>query len=65
MYKHILVPTDGSPLSLKAAKEAAKITAIHVIVMGSHGRGGIASLLLGTETQKVLTHSRKPVFACR
>ena len=25
MYRHILVPTDGSPLSLKAAKEAAKL----------------------------------------
>ena len=39
MYKHILVPTDGSKLSLKAAKEAAtlartlkaKITAVFVI----------------------------------
>jgi len=25
VYKHILVPTDGSPLSLKAAKEAARL----------------------------------------
>jgi nucleotide-binding universal stress UspA family protein len=25
MYRHILVPTDGSPLSLKAAKEATKL----------------------------------------
>ena len=39
MYKHILVPTDGSALSLKAAKEAAalakklnaKMTALYVI----------------------------------
>jgi nucleotide-binding universal stress UspA family protein len=39
MYRHILVPTDGSPLSLKAAKTAAslakelkaKITALYVI----------------------------------
>ena len=39
MFKHILVPTDGSALSLKAAKAAvdlarvhgAKITAIHVM----------------------------------
>lgn len=149
MYKHILVPTDGSTLSLKAAKAAvelakvhkAKITAIHVmapyvpptagdgimfypesfspeqyrkavekearkalgkvqaaaaakkirfdsiavtddqpwqaiigaakrkkcdlIVMASHGRRGIAGLLLGSETTKVLTHSRIPVLVCR
>ena len=149
MYKHILVPTDGSKLSLKAAKEAgalarvlkAKITALYVmppyaprvvgdgyvpavdgyaaqqykkaveeaaakalkkveailakaklrcqkvqitddepwegiirtarsrkcdlIVMSSHGRGGLAGLLLGSETQKVLTHSKTPVLVCR
>jgi nucleotide-binding universal stress UspA family protein len=149
MYKHLLVPTDGSTLSLKAAKAAvdlarvhkARITAIHVmapyvpptmadgmiyypetfspqeykkaveaearkalakvasaaaakkvrfdslavthaqpwqaiiaaakrrkcdlIVMASHGRRGIAGLLLGSETTKVLTHSRIPVLVCR
>ena len=148
-YKHILVPTDGSPLSLKAAKAAAtlahslnaKITAMHVIapfapprdsesaiifadaytpglykkrteeiagnaldkieaqakalgvpcarvfvtsgapweaiietagkrkcdliVMASHGRRGLAGLLLGSETTKVLTHSKIPVLVCR
>lgn len=148
MYKHILVPTDGSKLSLKAAKEAAalarvlkaKITAVYVIepfmpplmiegallpgpltheqyekaagktaaealkkvqkaaqaekvpcatvsttdpqpwegilktakaakcdviVMASHGRGAIAGMLLGSETSKVLTHSKTPVLVCR
>ena len=148
MYKHILVPTDGSPLSLKAVKEAtalakslkAKISALYVIapfspplqgdgyiprvgelqaaykkaseeaaskalkkaeaaakaakvacttahviddqpwagiikaardgkcdviVMASHGRLGIAGLLLGSETTKVLTHSKTPVLVCR
>ena len=146
MYKHILVPTDGSPLSLKAARAAAKlatklkakITALYVIppymprttsedivyraaysvqayekgmrktadkalaqvvaaangascdtmssvhdhpweaiinatksrkcdliVMASHGRRGIVGLLLGSETQKVLTHSKTPVLVCR
>ena len=148
MYKHILVPTDGSKLSLKAAKAAAglakatkaKVTAVYVmepfmppmtsegmvfhvgysikdyekgtrevaskalakitaaaaaakvpcdsiavfnenpwegiikaagskgcdvIVMASHGRRGLAGLLLGSETQKVLTHSKVPVLVCR
>lgn len=149
MYKHILVPTDGSKLSLNAAREAAalaknlkaRITALYVIapflpsvegegfihradglafrrykedtesaatkalgkvgtvaaeakvpceqvfvthdqpwagiikaarnrkcdiiVMGSRGRGGLASVLLGSETQKVLSHTKKPVLVCR
>jgi nucleotide-binding universal stress UspA family protein len=149
MYKHILVPTDGSPLSLKAAKEAAtlaralkaRITAVYVtggfnppmssesmlpghlrvlqeayaknsaedaakaldrvataaraekvaceqvhvdgfspwdgivraakkgkcdvVVMASHGRGGLSGLLLGSETTKVLAHSKIPVLVCR
>ena len=149
MYKHILVPTDGSTLSLKAVKHAAalaksmkaKVTALYVIapymppvmgdayipslhgalagrfkaasekaaakaldhvagamaaakvrcdpvvatndqpwagiikaargrkcdviVMASHGRGGLAGILLGSETTTVLTHSKTPVLVCR
>ena len=148
MFKHILVPTDGSELSLKAAQVAAemaathhaRITAMHVvqpyeaplsadvafypaphtraeyvkavrtessrllaevekvagdgtvacdtltvegeqpweaiveaarsndcdlIVMGSHGRRGLEGFLLGSETTKVLTHSKTPVLVCR
>ena len=146
MYKHILVPTDGSELSLKAAKAAArlaktleaKMTAVYVIpdfmpqfasedvvlyneglsperyrktteklarealtkvekaagvkiekvfltndqpwrgiidtakakkcdliVMASHGRKGISALVIGSETNKVLTHSKTPVLVCR
>ena len=147
MFKHILVPTDGSPLSLRAAKEAvrfahengARITAFHatpqyaaniagdyippsfvslpeftkqvertadkylgkvkqladakkvpcatvqtssdwpyeaiikaakankcdMVFMASHGRRGIASLLIGSETTKVLTHCKLPVLVYR
>jgi nucleotide-binding universal stress UspA family protein len=148
MYKHILVPTDGSPLSTKAVKQAvafaksldAKITTVHVsheyrammdegfavpvyatfrkhfdevnakrsnallasikstaraagvecdgvavvnnlpyeaiikqakkskcdlIMMASHGRKGLQSILLGSETAKVLTHSTIPVLVVR
>ena len=36
-----------------------------LIVMGSHGRRGIAGLLLGSETVKVLTHSSLPVLVYR
>ena len=148
MFKHILVPTDGSRLSAKAVKTAAKLakqigarlTGVYVIppyvppmygeaaiyvpeispkrykdlsekeakkalavveieartagvackigwltadqawegivkqarskkadliVMASHGRRGLSGLLLGSETTKVLTHSRIPVLVCR
>ena len=40
----------------------AKDTACDLIVMASHGRRGINALLLGSETQKVLTHSKIPVL---
>lgn len=36
-----------------------------LIVMASHGRRGVAALLLGSETQKVLTHSTIPVLVSR
>lgn len=35
------------------------------IVMASHGRRGLAALLLGSETVKVLTHSKVPVLVVR
>ena len=145
-YKRILVPTDGSTLSLKAAREAtalaknlkASITAVYVmppwtpplmvegtglpaeafderafiksteasaatalgkvqaiarnaavkcdtvalrddqpwkgivkaarkcdlIAMASHGRTGVAAVVLGSETRKVLAHATKPVLVC-
>lgn len=149
MFKHILLPTDGSKLSDKAVRAAirlagelgAKITAVHVageyrmalpsegyvmreipalkkrfeeeaaarakkmlgavkaaadrggvdcdtvvvsgeipyemiikqagksrcdvIMMASHGRRGLQALLLGSETQRVLTHSKIPVLVVR
>ena len=145
MFKHVLVPTDGSKLSEKALKQAvrfakqikAQVTALHVIpkfhtftyqaemleltakeyeassierakqylrfaeraastagvtcagvhafndepyneiiktarrrrcdliMMASHGRRGIEGFLLGSETQKVLTHSKVPVLVLR
>jgi nucleotide-binding universal stress UspA family protein len=145
MFKHLLVPTDGSALSEAAVRMAvglakefdAKITAVHVIpkfhlltydtamlaetkaesaqhakehaaqylafveraatdaavlcdttsivsdhpyeaiintaqerrcdliVMASHGRRGVQGLLIGSETQKVLTHTRIPVLVYR
>lgn len=36
-----------------------------LIVMASHGRRGISGLLMGSETQKVLTHTTIPVLVVR
>jgi len=36
-----------------------------LIIMASHGRRGVEGLLLGSETQKVLTHSKIPVLVLR
>ena len=44
---------------------AAKKKRCDLIVMASHGRRGLAGLLLGSETNKVLTHSSTPVLVCR
>jgi nucleotide-binding universal stress UspA family protein len=145
MFKHLLVPTDGSALSEEAIRMAvslarktgAKVTGLHVvpeyhlvaygpemvadtterfaqvvqqhaeaylrviaqaaeqagvvcdtafatrahpyegiistaeqrncdlIVMASHGRGGVRGRLIGSETQKVLTHGKIPVLVVR
>jgi nucleotide-binding universal stress UspA family protein len=34
------------------------------IVMASHGRSGISAVLLGSVTNKVLTHTKIPVVVC-
>jgi nucleotide-binding universal stress UspA family protein len=44
---------------------AAKKHKCDVIVMASHGRKGIARVLLGSETLDVLTHSHVPVLVLR
>ena len=45
--------------------KAAQAKRCDLIVMASHGRRGLAGLLLGSETVKVLTHSKVPVLVCR
>jgi nucleotide-binding universal stress UspA family protein len=127
MYRHILIPTDGSELAeigvahgLALAKSVgAKVSVIYVvepllaitgdfasvldraetaareagvsceiiqvenmqphqaiiaaaedkgcslIVMSWHGRSGLSTLLIGSVTNKVLTHAKTPVLVCR
>ena len=45
--------------------ETAKRNGCDLILMATHGRRGISRLLLGSETSKVLAHSRVPVLVCR
>jgi len=49
----------------EAIIEAANKSQCDLIVMASHGRKGVAALVLGSETTKVLTHSKIPVLVCR
>ena len=55
--------TSGSPYEA-IVKQATK-SSCDLIMMASHGRRGLQGLLLGSETQKVLTHSKIPVLVCR
>ncbi len=45
--------------------EAANTKQCDLIFMASHGRRGLTALLLGSETTKVLTHSKTPVLVYR
>jgi nucleotide-binding universal stress UspA family protein len=49
----------------EAIINAAQEHGCDLIVMASHGRKGVQAVLLGSETQKVLTHSHIPVLVCR
>lgn len=44
---------------------AAKAQGCDLILMASHGYRGVKGLLLGSQTQKVLTHSTIPVLVYR
>jgi nucleotide-binding universal stress UspA family protein len=46
----------------EAILDHAKAQKCDLIVMASHGRRGVAALLLGSETQRVLIHSSLPVL---
>jgi nucleotide-binding universal stress UspA family protein len=54
-----------SQLPYEAIIDAAKRQGCDLICMASHGRSGLSALLLGSETQKVLTHSSIPVLVYR
>jgi len=45
--------------------QAAEANGCDAICMASHGRRGVAAVMLGSETVKVLTHSKIPVVVVR
>ena len=52
-------------LPYQAIINAAKERKCDLIFMASHGRSGIAGMLIGSETSKVLTHCKLPVLVYR
>ena len=61
--KAIIVPPGG--LIYEKIIETARKEKCDLIFMSSHGRRGIAAMLLGSETTKVLAHSKVPVLVVR
>lgn len=57
--------TVRSNLVAEAILGAARKNNCDLVVMASHGRKGIKRLLLGSETQHVLTHGAVPVLVLR
>lgn len=49
----------------EAILDLAKTQQCDLIVMASHGRRGMAALLIGSETSRVLTHSPLPVLVVK
>lgn len=57
--------TARSDLVAEAILAAARKNKCDLVVMASHGRKGLKRLLLGSETQHVLTHGNIPVLVLR
>jgi nucleotide-binding universal stress UspA family protein len=63
------VPYDGvhvvSDHPYEGILDTARTKGCDLIFMASHGRKGVSALVLGSETTKVLTHSKIPTLVCR
>ncbi len=62
---HCKAVTVKSDVVSDAIIAVAKKHKADLVVMASHGRRGVKRLLLGSETQQVLTHSHIPVLVLR
>lgn len=59
----LLHEIDDAPA--KAIVRAAKLTGCDLIVMTTHGRRGAQRLVLGSQTDEVVTHTDVPVLVVR
>lgn len=59
----LITETDSFPA--EAIVRYAKLNGCDLIVMSSHGRRGMAKLILGSQTSEVLTHTTIPVLVVR
>ena len=57
--------TSANDATYQAIIDAANAKGCDLIFMASHGRRGLSALLLGSETARVLTHTRIPVLVYR
>jgi len=57
--------SETSDVPYEAIIAAAESQGCDLIFMASHGRRGLGGFLLGSETHKVLTHTRIPVLVYR
>jgi nucleotide-binding universal stress UspA family protein len=57
--------TLESPQPWRGIVDMAEQVQADLVVMASHGRRGVSALILGSETQKVLTHCSVPVLVVR
>ena len=62
--KHAAMTAFADSAALKIV-EVAEEQGCDLIFMGSHGRSGFGQLLLGSVTNKVLSHTTKPVLVHR
>ncbi len=56
---------EGGDYPFEVILDVSEKKGCDLIVMASHGRKGVKGLLIGSETQKVLTHSKMPVLVMR
>lgn len=59
----LILEPSSSPY--RAIIEAAEAHGCDLIVIGSHGRGAMSSLIMGSVTQQVISHSFIPVLVYR
>lgn len=69
MAREIGIPCAGMQVTgdhpFEAIIKTAETKDCDLIAMASHGRSGLTAVLLGSEAQKVLAHSRLPVLIFR